>query len=80
MNLLTGSIYHGHRRSHLLRFTWYWTMEQYHDSTDSWEMEILQDVGMVYSCHEISDMLEGDYIHLASDGSASDGGMSFAWK
>ena len=43
------------------------TFESYIDSTDSWEMEILQDVDMVYSCYEISEMLEGDYIHLASD-------------
>eukprot|EP00957_Ditylum_brightwellii_P027022 2043511-Ditylum_brightwellii.AAC.1 len=56
------------------------TFESYIDSSDSWEMECLQEVDMVYSCHEIIDMIEGGYIHLATDGSAGDGRMSFAWK
>eukprot|EP00957_Ditylum_brightwellii_P139164 10607061-Ditylum_brightwellii.AAC.1 len=50
------------------------------DSSDSWEMELLQEVDMVYSCHKIIDTIEGDYIHLATDGSAGDGRMSFTWK
>eukprot|EP00957_Ditylum_brightwellii_P177836 13545961-Ditylum_brightwellii.AAC.1 len=75
MNLLPGRIYHGHRQSHLLWFTWNWTMEQHNGMA-----YITMDVDMAYSCHEISDMLEGDYIHLSSDKSAVDGRMSFAWR
>eukprot|EP00957_Ditylum_brightwellii_P010476 793844-Ditylum_brightwellii.AAC.1 len=56
------------------------TFKSYIDSSDLWEMELLQDVDMVYSCYGIIDMIEGGYIHLDTDRSAGDGRMSFAWK
>eukprot|EP00957_Ditylum_brightwellii_P161596 12303386-Ditylum_brightwellii.AAC.1 len=54
--------------------------DSYIDSLERWEREILSDVDMVYSCHELRDMLDDGHMLIATDGSAGDDNMSFAWK
>eukprot|EP00957_Ditylum_brightwellii_P156587 11917600-Ditylum_brightwellii.AAC.1 len=45
-------------------------IDSYIDILELWEGETLSDVDMVYSCHELRDMLDDRHMLIATDGSA----------